>query len=139
MHGKAVTLSLALLAPASAMAEAWDSRLAGTTFIHAGMIELQGKSRADVREAFLWRYRSALGAALQTREPSAVEIKELRRICREMRKLALSGPGGTFDDYLIEFVDGKGDPETIPPTRRSVFSFEEETGCQAKPRRAGVS
>lgn len=123
-----------------ACAEPTDTLLPDTEFIAATSFQLANQSEpSDVQEVFLWYFRSELGLMLNERDPSSVELEELRQICRRMRVMALDSEAGAFDVYGIEFVADAGDPASVALRYRSVYFFDEIGRCNHRPTKGGIS
>ncbi|WP_306115385.1 MULTISPECIES: hypothetical protein [unclassified Roseovarius] len=131
--------ALAANAPLVAHADEPDRTIPGSVYLGASTIEFTNEADAsDVKEGFLWYYRSPLGTALRDRDMTSGELSAVQRVCHVMRDMAIGSPGGAFDVYGIEFVDASGDPTQAPLSQRSVFFFYEEGRCNDAPLQGGV-
>jgi len=144
IFGKARVLvigaALSLVFSSEVFANETDTSFTNTEFVTASTIEFHAHGDPDdVKEGFLWIYRSRLGTILNKRELKPAEVAELQRLCREMRGMALVSRAGAFDSYGIEFVNGRGDVSGINPSKRTVFFFWESDKCKTEPQRGGVS
>jgi hypothetical protein len=115
-----------------------DSRFSDAEFEIAGVLPMASEA-GDIKTAYLWVYRSALGSQLGQRALTQDELAELRRLCTAMEaKGAEARPQG-FDGYGIEFADGKGNTARLSPGRRAVFFFwGARGGCDAAPSRGAI-
>ncbi len=109
--------------------ENYQVDLPNTVFWGSEIFEISNQSGSDTREVFLSIYKSPLGAELKEREPSRMEVREIRNACRFLTKLVRESDAGEVDEYFIEFASGDGPVEQIDPSKRTVFAFERETGC----------
>jgi len=135
-----IGMALSLAFSSEVFANETDTRFTNTEFVTASAIEfLAHGDPSDVKEGFLWVYRSRLGTILKQRELKPTEVAELQRLCREMRKMAQASRAGAFDSYGIEFVNGRGDVARVSPSKRTVFFFWEAGKCTTEPQRGGVS
>ena len=106
------------------------TRFSDAKFETATTVVFEAKGAAAKDKAlFLWVYQSRLGKILQSRTPNADEMGELRRLCKQMHKLASASKGGAFDGYGIELANGRGDTSRLPASRRVVFFFWDAGGC----------
>lgn len=115
-----------------------DSRFSDAEFEVAEILPMAAGA-GDVKTAYLWVYRTALGSQLQQRAPTQDELAELRRLCTRMEARGKQARPHGFDGYAIELADGKGNTARLSPARRVVFFFwQARGGCDAAPSRGEI-
>ncbi len=106
------------------------TRISDARFETATTVLFEAKDGSEKqREVFLWVYQSRLGQILNSRAPNEAETAELKRLCKQMHRLASTSKVGAFDGYGIELANGTGDTSRLPVSRRVVFFFWDEGRC----------
>ncbi|WP_338550800.1 hypothetical protein [Roseovarius phycicola] len=107
-----------------------QTRISDAKFETATTVLFEAKDGSQKqREVFLWVYQTRLGQILNSRAPNAAETAELKRICKQMHRLASKSKVGAFDAYGIELANGRGDTSRLPSSKRAVFFFWDEGRC----------
>lgn len=115
-----------------------QTRISDARFETATTVLFEAKDGSeDIKEVFLWVYQTRLGQILNTRAPNEAETAELKRLCKQMHRLATNSRVGSFDGYGIELANGRGDTSRLPVSRRVVFFFWDEGRC-ATPSRGKI-
>ncbi len=97
-------------------------------------------SGSNTREVMLAVFRSELGSELQLRDPSADLISHFRNTLSQMVAFAEKTDAGLPDEYFVELADGSEVTYIeIPPSRRFVLSFENESWRTQEPVRVSVN
>ncbi|MEL7259457.1 MAG: hypothetical protein AAFN80_16740 [Pseudomonadota bacterium] len=107
-----------------------QTRISDARFETATTVLFEAKDGSKKqREVFLWVYQTRLGQILNSRAPNEAETAELKRICKQMHKVASNSRVGAFDAYGIELANGRGDTSRLPSSKRVVFFFWDEGRC----------
>lgn len=106
------------------------TRISDAKFETATTVVFEAKDGSNnTKQLFLWVYQTRLGQTLNARDPNEAEMGELRRLCKQMHKVATSEDFQRFDGYGIELANGKGNTAKLPASRRAVFFFWDGGRC----------